>query len=85
MEFLSKGAASAILAYTAHYGMSKLYNSFCVPDGFMGFIQGLLTAGSPICKSGLEVMTATQVSYSTVITMSISRLLLDLAVPSTTS
>lgn len=82
MDLLTKGAVSAILAYTTHYGISKLYDSFCVPDGFMGFVQGMLTTGSPICKAGLEAMTATQVSYGTVITMSISRFILDLAAPS---
>jgi len=81
MEHLSKGVVSAIIAYTTHYGTTKLYNHFCVPDGILGYLQGLLTAGSPVCQAGVQIISSTQVSYSTVITMGLSRLVLDWVAP----
>ena len=81
MDALAKGAVSAIIAYTAHYGTAKLYGQFCVPDGFWGFLQGFVTTGSPVCKAGLEVMTSTQISYSTVAFLGITRFIVDLMAP----
>jgi hypothetical protein len=81
MEILLKGAATVLLAYSAHYGVAKLYNEFCVPDGFWGYVQGMVTTGSPVCAAGLEAMKHTQVSYSTMILMGVARLAVDMAVP----
>ena len=81
MDSLLKGAATVLVAYTSHYGMTKLYNNFCVPDGVIGYIQGMISTGSPICAAGLEAMKATQVSYSTMILMGVTRLAVDLVVP----
>lgn len=81
MEHLLKGLGSALIAYTAHYGSSKLYSEFCVPDGVWGYLQGMVTAGSPVCQAGMKVMEATQVSYSTVILMGLTRLALDVVAP----
>ena len=72
-----KGLASVILSYTAHYGLIKIYNLVCVPDGVTGFLLGFLTTGSPLCQSGVQLISATQVSYSTLITMGLSRLIVD--------
>ena len=77
MEFIAKGVVSAIIAYTTHYGTVKLYNYYCVPDGVLGYLHGLLTTGSPVCQAGVQIVSATQVSYSTAITMGLSRLALD--------
>lgn len=79
---LTKGIISALISYSAHYAATKIYSTACVPDGFYGFLQGLVTSGSPVCQVGIQVMTATQVSYSTVIMMGISRLILDTVAPS---
>ena len=79
---LVKGIISALISYSAHYVATKSYSAACVPDGVYGFLQGLVTSGSPVCQVGIQVMTATQVSYSTVIMMGISRLILDTVSPS---
>lgn len=79
---LAKGIISALISYSAHYAATKAYSTACVPDGVYGFLQGLVTSGSPVCQVGIQVMTATQVSYSTVIMMGISRLILDTVAPS---
>jgi hypothetical protein len=81
MEAIGKALASALIAYTAHYSVTKVYNEFCVPDGFWGYFQGIVTTGSPVCKAGMEVMSHTQVSYSTVIMMGVTRILLDWVAP----
>ena len=59
MEAISKSAATALIAYTAHYSAAKFYNYFCVPDGILGFIQGAVTTGSPICQAGLQLISNT--------------------------
>lgn len=81
MEAVGKTCGSAFVAYSAHYGMTKLYNQFCVPDGFWGYLQGFVTTGSPLCKMGMDVMTHTQVSFSTVILTGVARILLDWVAP----
>ena len=88
-EFVSsplvKGIISALISYSAHYAATKAYSTACVPDGIYGFIQGLVISGSPVCQVGIQVMSATQVSYSTVIMMGISRFILDTVAPSGTT
>ena len=79
---LTKGIISALISYSAHYVATKAYSSACVPDGIYGFIQGLVTSGSPVCQMGIQVISATQVSYSSVIMIGILRLILDTVAPS---
>ena len=81
---LGKGILSALISYSAHYSTAKLYSLGCVPDGFYGFLQGLLTAGSPVCQVGVQVLSATQVSYSSLIMMGFSRFILDTVAPTLT-
>ena len=76
-----KGVASAAVAYSVHYTSAKLYGFFCVPDGVYGFVQGMFTTGSPVCQAGLAVVSNTQMSYSTLITIGLTRMVLDMAVP----
>lgn len=76
-----KAAGSALLSYAAHYGMTKAYNYACVPDGVYGFLQGMVTSGSPVCQVGVQVISSTQVSYSQLIMMGISRVLIDTVAP----
>ena len=83
MDALWKGAASAAVAYTAHYGMVKAYSAACVPDGVWGFIQGLVSAGSPLCQAGVQIISNTQLAYGTVITMGLTRLAIDYLAPGT--
>jgi hypothetical protein len=85
MDALWKGLATAGIAYVSHYGFVKAYSAFCVPDGVWGFFQGAITAGSPICQAGLSVITNTQTTYGTVITMGLTRLLLDVVAPGQTT
>ena len=48
MEPILKGVASVFIAYTAHYTSVKAYNYMCVPDGFMGYMSGIVSMGSPV-------------------------------------
>ena len=82
---VGKGIASAFISYTAHYATTKAYSTFCVPDGVQGFLQGLVSTGSPVCQVGVQAITATQVSYTTVIIMGLSRVFLDTICPGTGS
>lgn len=81
MEAILKSAASALLAYSAHYSMAKFYNMACVPDGFWGYLSGMISTGSPVCQAGVQVLTHTQVSYSSMIMMGITRVLIDVVAP----
>ncbi len=77
MESLAKLVGSAIIAYTTHYGVGKLYNMVCIPDGFWGFIQGFTTSGSPMCSMLFTIMDNTQTTYSAIVAVSLSRFLVD--------
>ena len=79
MSTLVRTFLSAVLAYTTHYSVSKLYSEFCIPAGLYGFFQGGLTAGSPICSTALTFMTNTHTAYSTIIFASLSRMIVDFA------
>ena len=81
MEAIAKSLASALIAYSAHYGATKFYNYACAPDGLWGYLQGLITTGSPICQAGIHVISNTQVSYSSMVLMGATRILVDLVAP----
>jgi hypothetical protein len=81
MEAIAKGAASAVIAYTTHYGVAKLYNYACVPDGILGFFQGMISAGSPVCQAGMQALQTTQLTYGGIILTGITRIGLDLLFP----
>ena len=81
MNSLSKTLASAFLAYSIHYSVGKLYSAVCIPDGFVGFVSGILSVGSPLCQIGLQTLTHTQSTFSSIILMSLSRLFIDTVVP----
>ena len=84
MESIAKAAASALLAYTVHYGTAKIYNLVCVPDGILGYLQGLVTTGSPVCQASVQVITHTQTSYSSMFLMGITRVFIDMVAPGVT-
>jgi hypothetical protein len=81
MEVVLKSAASAVIAYTAHYASAKFYTYACVPDGWMGYLSGMIRAGSPVCQVGVQIISSTQMSYSSMLLMGISRVLVDLVAP----
>jgi hypothetical protein len=81
MEFILKNIGSALMVYSTHYGVTKLYNYACVPDGLLGYLRGLVTVGSPVCEAGVKIITNTQVSYSTMILMGITRSIVDMIIP----
>jgi hypothetical protein len=85
IEPIVKFAATAILTYSAHYSIAKVYNMVCVPDGLMGYIYGIISMGSPLCQVGLQAMTSTQVSYSSMIMTGITRLVIDYIIPTSSS
>jgi len=78
MEQLIKTVVSGVLAYSIHYGCLKTYDHFCVPDGAIGFIRGLMTTGSPVCQTILSTVTQTQTSYSSLILLGLSRACIDM-------
>ncbi len=83
MEVILKNIAAALIAYSAHYTAAKFYNYACVPDGIMGYMTGLITTGSPVCQASVQVISNTQVSYSSMILMGISRIAIDFISPAT--
>lgn len=92
MEPLAKGIASILVSYSVHYAASHLYTATCVPNGILGFFQGLLAVGSPVCKAAQTVADATSTSYASLMAAGVSRLVVDLTftgiagkIPHTTS
>ena len=82
MEAILKNSAALLVEYKTHYAVTKAYNYICVPDGMIGFITGLVSTGSPICQAGVQIMSSTQVSYSSMILVGVSRLFVDAVTPS---
>ena len=78
---VGKTVAAILLTYSAHYASTKAYSSFCVPDGLWGYVQGLLTTGSPMCTATLTYASNSQNSYATIITMAVSRIAIELIIP----
>lgn len=78
---VGKTVATILLTYSAHYASTKAYSSFCVPDGLWGYVQGLLTTGSPMCTATLTYASNSQNSYATIITMAVSRIAIELIIP----
>jgi hypothetical protein len=78
MEAITRGVLSGLLAYSIHYGTIKLYTTYCVPDGTWGFVQGMITAGSPVCQSALAIVSQTQLSYSSFVLFGVSRVVVDM-------
>ena len=81
MEVILKNVAALLITYSGHYVAAKFYNYACVPDGIMGYMTGLVTTGSPVCQASIQVISNTQVSYSSMILMGISRIAVDLISP----
>lgn len=81
MESIIKAVSSVALAYTTHYGTIKLYNYLCVPDGFIGFLKGAVSMGSPVCTVGINIISSTQTHYSSIILMALSRIAIDSMIP----
>ena len=82
LEVILKNIAAGLLAYSSHYAATKFYNYACVPDSFVGYISGIITTGSPICQSVVQVISNTQVSYSSILLTSITRIVVELFDPS---
>ena len=76
LKEIAKSGVSVFVAYGTHYGATKIYTWFCVPDGISGFIQGLVTTASPWCRITLETMKVTENQYSTLILIGVSRLVM---------
>ena len=83
MEPIYKAVVTALIAYSSHYGVVKLYDHLCVPDGIRGFITGIFTTGSPICSMGVNMISGTQVTYSSMLLTTVTRLVVDLISPLT--
>jgi len=83
MEAIYKAVLTAFIAYSSHYSVVKLYDHLCVPDGIRGFVTGIFTTGSPICSIGVNMISGTQVTYSSMLLTTITRLVVDLVSPFT--
>jgi hypothetical protein len=70
-------AVAALISYSTHYSITRVYTYFCIPDGFNGFLQGLVTTASPICATLLSVMSHSHITYSTLIVTSLAKILVD--------
>ena len=68
---------AALISYSAHYGMTRVYTYICIPDGLSGFLQGLVTTASPICATILSVISHSHITYSTLIVTSLAKILVD--------
>ena len=82
LEVILKNIAAGLLVYSSHYAATKFYNYACVPDSFVGYISGIITTGSPVCQSVVQVISNTQVSYSSILLTSITRIVVELFDPS---
>ena len=78
---VGKTLASILVTYSAHYASTKVYSGMCVPDGLWGYLQGLVTTGSPLCTATLTYASNSQNSYATILTMAVSRIAIDLVLP----
>jgi len=78
MEPVARSAVAGLLAYSLHYGIMKAYSTYCIPDGTWGFIQGLLSTGSPVCQSMLSLGAQTQVSYASFVLVGVTRVAVDM-------
>jgi len=41
----------------------------------------MISTGSPVCQAGIQVLSNTQVSYSSMIMMGITRVIIDVVAP----
>lgn len=74
---LVKTAGAAVIVYGTHYASIKLYDAFCVPFDMYGFIQGFISVGSPFCTTLMNIASQTQVSYSSILTLGLTRMALE--------
>jgi hypothetical protein len=72
MQAVSKTLLTAVLTYAAHYGITKAYSSFCIPNGIEGFLYGMISTGSPVCTVVFNAMSHTQASYGTILLTSLT-------------
>lgn len=72
MQALAKIVLTAALTYGTHYGITKAYSEYCIPDGIEGFLRGMLTTGSPVCTAVFNAMSHTQASYGTILLTTLS-------------
>ena len=77
MEAVGRGILSGLIAYSVHYGSIKIYSTMCVSEGVWGFVQGMVTTGSPVCQSLLTIASQSQVSYSALALLGVTRLFID--------
>ena len=73
---MGRTGLSVILVYSSHYGSTKIYDTICVPDGLVGYLQGFITTASPWCRLTLDFMKATENQYGNAILIGLSRLTL---------
>ena len=78
MQAVAKALLTAVFTYGTHYGITKAYSNYCIPDGLWGFLQGTLTTGSPICATLFSSMSQSQTSYGTIIVTTLSSGIADI-------
>lgn len=78
---LAKGIVTAMITYTSHYVATKVYDNYCIPDGFWGYFAGIAATGSPLCQATLQIVTTSQSAFGSFILMGLSRMVVDMVVP----
>ena len=70
-----------LLTYSSHYAAANLYAKLCVHATPWGFLQGMIATGSPVCSAIHAYVGNSQTSYTTIITTTISRAVIDAILP----
>ena len=72
LVLVKTAALSLGLNYGVHYASARLYDLYCIPHSWEGILQSMISVASPACSMMLNVMTATQTNYATIITATVT-------------
>jgi|694.fasta_scaffold05217_25 hypothetical protein len=72
-----KMAAAGAITYTAHYGSAQFYSEFCASKGLEGFLFGMITTASPVCRFALGIMSHSQDLYANFVMISMARIVVS--------
>ncbi|NBR60039.1 MAG: hypothetical protein EBT86_00045 [Actinobacteria bacterium] len=67
MEILQKSTPlllSIFLVAALNWYLPQLYVYLCIPEGFIGFLQSIITTASPICQGILTIINHSNTIYT---------------------
>jgi hypothetical protein len=73
----AKMMAAGGLTYAAHYGSAQFYSEFCASKGLEGFLYGMITTASPVCRFALGIMSHSQDLYANFVMISMARIVVS--------